>query len=86
MALVDLEAWYAANRLDTARGVATYTEVTDPAVLAVLDILAPRDPRRPGERIPVFEFGHETTPTRIEMVELAQAIVDAVAAAVRAPR
>lgn len=77
--MANWDAWYALNREDERRGVATYTAVTDPAVLAVLDVIAPRDPDG-DDRSPIFEFGHETTPTRIEMVELAERIADAVRA------
>jgi hypothetical protein len=53
---------------------AAYAAVTDPALLAVLDVLAPS---RDGYRVPLFEWGHETTPTAEEMIELAQQVVAA---------
>ena len=43
--------------------------------LAVMNILAPVDC---ATRIPVFEWGHETTPTEEEMRELVAEIVSAV--------
>lgn len=58
--------------------VDAYAAVTDPQVLAVLDVLAPRF----GDgRSPIFEWGHEETPSGAEMVDLAGAIV----AALRGP-
>lgn len=76
---MDWEAYYRRNREDEERGAAVYTEVTDPVVLAVLDVLAPHTRfDADGDRSPIFEFGHETSPTRMEMVELAVQIVDAV--------
>lgn len=48
------------------------------AVEAVLDILAPRES---WGRCPIFEWGHETTPTEAQMLELAIDIVAAVRAA-----
>lgn len=59
---------------------ATYAAVTNPAVLAALDVLAPACD---GIRLPLFEWGHETTPTADEMIELAQQIVAAIARAAR---
>jgi len=53
---------------------------TDERVVAVLDILAPIHHR---ERMPIFELGHETTPTCEQMVELALDIVEAVETAQR---
>jgi hypothetical protein len=56
------------------------------AIERVLDILAPnftrrgiyRTPNPGGVRIPIFEWGHETTPTEEELRKLAQDLVDAV--------
>lgn len=45
------------------------------AELAVMDILAPV---HRGTRIPVFEWGHETTPSEREMRDLVRDIVRAV--------
>lgn len=52
---------------------------------AVLDVLAPVSPAQVqlGEEWPrsaIFEWGHETTPTRAEIYELAGRVVDALAA------
>ncbi len=56
-------------------GVETsYADVTDPRVRAVLDILAPVTH---GQRSPIFEWGHETTPAPAEVIELARNIVEA---------
>jgi hypothetical protein len=53
-----------------------YDAVTDPHILAMLDVLAPRrGPREP--RIPIFEWGHETTPTPDEMIDLARDLLAA---------
>lgn len=73
--------YYRRNREDAERGVSTYTAVIDPAVIAVLDVLAPQV-GDDGDRSPIFEFGHETAPTRIEMVALAEEIADAVRRAI----
>lgn len=54
---------------------ATYAAVTDPRVEAVLNVLAPV---RGGDRVPAFEWGHETTPTPAELVEMATEIVAAI--------
>lgn len=51
------------------------------ATEAVLDILAPK---QSWGRSPIFEWGHETTPTEREMRELAAEIVTAVKAATAA--
>jgi hypothetical protein len=59
-----------------------YARVTNPRVLAVLDVIAPE---RDGDRIPVFEFGHETTPTSVEIVEMATEIVTAIDRSVMPP-
>lgn len=48
-----------------------YAAVADPRVKAVLEVLAPN-------RIPLFEWGHETTPTASEMIDLARSIVEAI--------
>jgi hypothetical protein len=45
---------------------------------AVMDVLAPL---HHGARIPVFEWGHETTPTEQDMRELVRDIINAVIAA-----
>ena len=56
-----------------AHEAAVYAGVRDPRVIAVLDILAPAESS--GERLPIFEWGHETTPSAEEMVDLAIRIV-----------
>lgn len=53
----------------------SYAAVTDPRVVAVLDVLAPVSY---GSRSAIFEWGHETTPTAAEMIELAAKVVEAV--------
>jgi hypothetical protein len=54
----------------------TYDAVTDRRLLAILDVLAPRMdlPSRP--RSPIFEWGHETTPTAEEMIKLGEEILN----------
>jgi hypothetical protein len=46
-------------------------------IRAVLDVLAPRFDGK-GPRIPIFEWGHETTPTAAEMIQLAEELLSAV--------
>ena len=55
-----------------------YAAVTDPRIIAVLDVLAPVETwsGQATGRDPIFEWGHETTPTPEEMIELAGRIVD----------
>lgn len=52
------------------------SEPTADQIVRVLDILAPYD-ERIGERIPIFEWGHETTPKPDEIEALARRIVTA---------
>lgn len=49
-------------------------------IKAVLDVLYPPHATG-GKRIPIFEWGHEETPTADEMQKLAEEIADAVLAA-----
>jgi hypothetical protein len=49
----------------------------DQAVERVLNVLAPTRDDLPG-RWPIFEFGKEETPTEAEVLEIAEAVVDAV--------
>jgi hypothetical protein len=61
---------------DDRREQEIYGSVTDPHILALLDVLAPRrGPREP--RIPIFEWGHETTPTPDDMIDLARGLLAA---------
>lgn len=53
-----------------------YATVTDARVNAVLDVLAPR--HEIGGRSPIFEWGHETSPTAEEMIDLARQVVAAI--------
>ena len=64
--------WYAAER-------AAYAAVTDPAVVAVLDVLAPADER--GERWCIYVRTDESNPDAAELIPLAEQIVQAVRAA-----
>jgi len=57
---------------------AAYRAVTDPRVAAVLDVIAPRAEWNADLRLPLFEWGHETTPTAAEMIDLAERIVAAI--------
>lgn len=52
------------------------SEQRDPAVRAVIDILAPVRYQY-GERVPIFEWAKEETPTDAEIEELAVQIVAA---------
>lgn len=65
-------------KAEDAAEQAAYAEVTDPRVVAVIDVLAPVYPDLNGVRIPQFEFPHETTPTPNEVIELAQTVVAAI--------
>lgn len=47
----------------------------DGRITAILDVLAPARDDLGGERCPIFEWGHETTPTDAEMVDLARNIL-----------
>ena len=50
----------------------------DEMIVKVLDVLSPVDTGYSDQRIPIFEWGHETTPTPEEMTEMAGDIVDAI--------
>lgn len=53
----------------------------DQMVTKILDIIAPYrnfGENTPVQRSPIFEWGHETTPTLEEVTELAREIADAV--------
>jgi hypothetical protein len=52
---------------------ARYDAVTDPRVLAVLDVLAPRWPDPAGDRVPEIEEA-----TALDMIAMAERIVRAV--------
>lgn len=51
------------------------SEVVESAIERVMDLLAPRSH---GKRCPIFEWGHEATPTEEEVQRLAHNIVLAV--------
>lgn len=55
----------------------------DPRIEAILDVLGPRQQGTGtrGQRLYIFEWGHETTPTDEEMTGLAKKILAAVDAA-----
>lgn len=44
---------------------------------AIRDVLSPMHPSD-GERLPIFEFGHETTPTETEMESLISEIASVI--------
>lgn len=56
------------------RGQAAYAAVTDPHVLAVLDVLAPVSY---GRRSPILQWPKKKTPEAAEMIEIATKVVAA---------
>ncbi len=70
-------------RMDEWQALGTaYPKDGTPAVRAAFDVLAPVSTYHPTIRCPVYEDGHETTPTPEEVWKLAEEIAQAV---LRAP-
>jgi hypothetical protein len=70
------EDWERRWRAREQAEAAAYGAVTDPRVVAVLDVLAPVDPR--FGRSPIFEWPKEESPAAGEVIELAERIVAAI--------
>lgn len=79
--ILDPTEYYERRRADEVEAArVAYSAVTDPAVVAVLDVLAPVH-EGTGQRMAIFDWGGEVNPAPQELVDLAVEVVSAVRAA-----